>query len=120
MAEPNILAGLDNIADTQHKIDWQYFREGIEIYPLSFHDSNTPASALLRYQPGAEVPSHKHPGYEHILILSGSQQDEKGSYKKGTLLISPPGSQHSVKSKQGCIVLAIWEKAVQFNLGASD
>jgi len=53
-------------------------------------------------------------GYEHILILEGEQQDEHYIYPQGTLVISPPGTSHSVQSPQGCIVLAIWEKPVSF------
>ena len=32
----------------------------------------------------------------------------------GTLIINPPGTQHSVVSEAGCIVLAIYEKPVEF------
>ena len=32
----------------------------------------------------------------------------------GTLIINPPGTQHSVVSEAGCIVLAIYEKPVKF------
>ena len=114
MANTIILTGLEDMAEKQHQLDWQYFKEGIEIFPLSYHSNNDPASALLRYQAGAEVPSHHHPGYEHIFVLDGSQQDESGIYEKGSLLISPPGSRHSVRSESGCIVFAVWEKTVEF------
>jgi len=114
MANSITLTGLNNLIETQHQLDWQFFKEGIEILPLTYHTDGKPASALLRYQAGANVPRHKHPGYEHIFVLEGSQRDENGLYQKGSLLISPPGSYHSVTSEQGCIVLAIWEKTVEF------
>ena len=114
MVDAITLTGMDNIAEKQHELDWQYFKEGIEIFPLTYHADNKPASALLRYQAGATVAKHRHPGYEHILILEGGQQDDKGHYDKGCLLISPPGSQHSVRSEEGCIVLAIWSQTVEF------
>jgi anti-sigma factor ChrR (cupin superfamily) len=96
------------------KIAWQSFREGIVIYPFYKSKSSEASSALLKYEPGAEVPVHIHTGYEHILILSGSQEDERGIYHKGDLLINKPDSSHWVKSPDGCVVLAIWEKPVKF------
>jgi len=37
-----------------------------------------------------------------------------GSAEAGTLIINPPGTCHSVEGEAGCIVLAIYEKAVRF------
>ena len=80
----------------------------------------TPAArhaALLRYAPGARVPSHRHGGIEHILVLAGSQRDENGVYPAGTLLMSPSGSRHAVVSDDGCLVLAIWAGPLHFDAG---
>jgi anti-sigma factor ChrR (cupin superfamily) len=57
---------------------------------------------------------HEHKGYEHILILTGSQRDETGISNAGTLVINQPGTRHKVHSDAGCIVLAIYEKPVEF------
>ncbi|NDJ16406.1 cupin domain-containing protein [Myxacorys almedinensis] len=100
------------IAHHQNDLPWQPFRPGVEIYRFYEDETGASAAALLRYQPGAQVPHHSHPGFEHILVLSGSQQDQRGSYETGTLVINPPDTQHSVTSKDGCIVLVIWEKPV--------
>ena len=78
------------------------------------NNSEGSSAALLRYQPGASVPRHQHSGYEHIFILSGSQTDESATYSKGDLLVSPPGSTHSIRSEDGCMALAIWERGVVF------
>jgi len=51
---------------------------------------------------------------EYIHVLSGSQQDEKGIYPAGTVVINRTGSKHSVASPEGCVVLAIWEVPVRF------
>jgi anti-sigma factor ChrR (cupin superfamily) len=58
---------------------------------------------------------HLHQGYEHILVLSGSQRDQNGTSVAGTLTINGPGTRHSVVSEAGCIVLAIYEKPVRFD-----
>lgn len=94
-------------------VGWEPFRAGVEIVRLYTSDDGRSA-ALLRYAPGASVPLHEHPGYEHILILSGSQVDERGTHPTGTLLVNPPGSAHAVSSPDGCVVLAIWERPVKF------
>jgi biuret amidohydrolase len=97
-------------------LPWSPFRAGVEILPLSGSGiPNGAHSALLRYQPGASVPRHTHSGYEHIYVLAGSQIDDKGHYRRGDLLISPPGTSHAVSSPEGCVVLAIWEKPVVFD-----
>jgi anti-sigma factor ChrR (cupin superfamily) len=38
----------------------------------------------------------------------------KGHYRAGTLLASPPGSQHAVVSDEGCAVLAIRSAPIEF------
>jgi anti-sigma factor ChrR (cupin superfamily) len=55
-----------------------------------------------------------HEGCEYILVLEGAQEDERGVYPAGTFLVNEPGSRHSVKSPEGCTVLAIWAKPVVF------
>ena len=93
--------------------DWEAYRPGVEIRHLYQTADGGPAAALLRYQAGASVPYHEHPGYEHILVLEGAQRDERGLYPAGTLIINPPGSAHQVHSDGGCVVLVIWERAVR-------
>src|SRR5271165_4099859 len=73
-----------------------------------------PTAALVRYRERGEGPMHEHKGYEHILILAGSQRDENGTFEAGTLVINPPGTRHKASSDDGCIVLAIYEKPVRF------
>lgn len=95
-------------------VPWEPFRAGIEISRLYGDGNAGPAAALLRYQPGASVPWHRHTGYEHVLILQGAQTDLNGVHQAGTLVINPPGSRHTVLSEQGCLALVIWEKPVLF------
>lgn len=86
------------------------FREGVEISMLRKDD---PAVALLRYAPGARVPYHLHTGLETILVLDGSQSDERGTYRVGDLVLNPEGTSHSVWSTEGCVVLITWERPVK-------
>lgn len=93
---------------------WQTFREGVDILPLHGDAEQGCSCALLRYQPGAEVPRHIHMGMEFLLLLRGSQIDDRGSYSAGSFLINPADTSHHVMSEDGCVVLAIWERPVKF------
>lgn len=106
-----ILQDIWTLAERVDDLPWQPFRSGIAIHRL-YGDGTGAAAALLRYEPGAQVPHHDHSGYEHIFVLAGSQRDERGCYPAGSLVINPPGSHHSVTSEDGCLVLIIWEKPV--------
>ena len=108
------LTDLFEISKNAGAIPWQPFRDGVEIYRLYGDGVSGPTAALLRYTAAGRVPLHEHTGYEHILVLSGSQRDQNGTANAGTLTINAPGTQHSVVSEAGCIVLAIYEKPVRF------
>lgn len=106
---------LKNLNTLEYKsLDWQEFREGVSIFPIYASGVSQASSALLKYLPGASVPRHEHTGYEHIFVLEGSQEDERGIYTKGDFVVNKPGTDHWVRSVDGCVVLAIWEKPVQF------
>lgn len=109
---PFILSDVFNLAQRQAELPWQPFRPGVDIYPLA-GDGKGSTAALLRYQPGAQVPLHRHSGFEYILVLSGAQGDRCGDYPTGTFVINSPDSYHQVSSASGCIVLVIWEKPVE-------
>ena len=95
------------------------FRPGIDIRIVyGTPGSGGPAAAFLRYRPGAVLAPHEHAGHEHIFVLSGSQSDERGTYPAGTFIVNPPGSRHTVRSTDGCIVLVIWAEPVRY-LGES-
>ena len=108
------LKDLFQISEKASAIPWQPFRDGVEIYRLYGDGVSGPTAALLRYKGEAMVPLHEHIGYEHILVLSGSQRDQNGTATAGTLTINAPGTRHRVVSEAGCIVLAIYEKPVRF------
>ena len=93
---------------------WARLRNGIKILRLCGDPRTGPSVALLRYQKGAHVPTHRHPGFEVIYVLEGSQRDERGTYAAGTLVVNREGVGHSVWSDTGCLVLVVWEQPVEF------
>jgi anti-sigma factor ChrR (cupin superfamily) len=108
------LEDLFQISEWEHTLPWTPFMDGIDIYRLYGDGTSGPTTALMRFHPGARVPPHEHTGYEHILVLSGSQVDENSRAGAGTLIVNPPQTRHSVLSETGCIVLAIYERPVAF------
>jgi anti-sigma factor ChrR (cupin superfamily) len=94
-------------------LPFRELRPGVEIHIL--HEAPDGARvAILRYAPGAEVPVHRHEGYEYIYVLQGEQSDERGSYEAGSFVVNEPGMTHRVASKSGCIVLILWQRPVVF------
>ena len=99
---------------TRADLPWEPFHPGVDRHILYDCSPEGPVAALLRYQPNTKIAAHEHVGHEHILVLSGAQEDERGRYEAGTLVINPPGTRHNVRSPDGCIVLAIWQQPVKF------
>ncbi len=102
------------LSSTSSDLAWEHFRDGIEVAWLYQNGAHGPAAAYLRYAAGARVPLHWHAGYEHVLVVEGSQSDQNGCHAAGSLVINPPGSSHEVVSEAGCVVLIIWERPVVF------
>lgn len=109
-----VVAGLFSDPAAAAALPWQEFRAGIEIIWLFGTPGGGPASALLRYQPGASAPRHRHRKSEHVLVIQGSQRDAAGVYPAGTLTTNPEGSVHEVFSDDGCVALLIWEDQPEF------
>lgn len=114
LERPLIIKDIFGIVARQHELSWQPFREDVEIHWLYEDGDHGAAAALLRFKPGGKVPLHQHVGFEHIIVLSGSQTDQNGHLPTGSLMIHPPGTSHSITSEEGCIALAIYEKRVSF------
>lgn len=111
---PLEIKDLFHIADRQNEIPWTPYKKGVDIFRLYGDGITGPTAALLRYSEAGEVPMHEHPGFEHIFVLSGSQEDANGIFNAGSVVINAPGTRHKVRSEAGCIVLAIYEKPVRF------
>jgi anti-sigma factor ChrR (cupin superfamily) len=99
-------------------VGYEPLRPGIDILYLYQEEASGSSCALLKYQPGAEVPEHVHQGFEHVYVLAGEQSDERGNYRQGSFVINPPGTTHRVWSKDGCLVLIVWQRPVAFKSGS--
>lgn len=93
---------------------WEPFRPGVTAHWFYAEGHVGARAVLLRYEPGARVSAHDHPGYEHLLVLEGDQYDEDGVYPTGSFVVHPPGTRHSPGSTSGCLALLVYERAVHF------
>jgi anti-sigma factor ChrR (cupin superfamily) len=93
---------------------YEPLRPGVDALWLYREEAAGSSCAILRYQPGAEVPEHEHQGFEHVYVLAGEQSDERGTYRAGSFVINPPGTAHRVWSREGCLVLVVWQRPVAF------
>jgi anti-sigma factor ChrR (cupin superfamily) len=98
--------------DGWHRLEFGPFRQGVTIHWIRQFESDQPGVALLKYEAGSSVPRHLHQGLETILVLEGIQSDETGDYGKGSYLVNAPGTEHSVWSDTGCVVLIQWDRPV--------
>jgi anti-sigma factor ChrR (cupin superfamily) len=106
IAYPGLLAG------GWRDLAFEPFRDGIRVHWLARGGDGKPSAAILAYEPGASVPRHRHAGLETIVVLDGTQSDDGGDYAAGTLVLNPAGTEHSVWTKAGCVVLIQWDLPV--------
>jgi anti-sigma factor ChrR (cupin superfamily) len=109
-----LLTGLFGPTQDFSQYVWQPFRAGVEISRIYGDGEHGASAALLRYAPGARIPRHEHMGYEHIIVLAGSQRDARGTYEAGSCIAHAAGTGHDVVSDGGCVVLALWAAPVKF------
>ena len=105
---------IDIFARARDSVHWPVLREGVKILVLDEDSDGANRVALLRYEPGARVPEHHHPGRETIYVLEGCQEDNTGIHPAGTWISNPAGTSHSIFSPTGCLVLIHWSRPVEF------
>ena len=74
---------------------------------ILFQDQARGTTALVRFQPGAEVPLHRHQDVEQSYVLEGSIEDADGVCDAGDFVWRPSGSVHHLKSPHGALLIAM-------------
>lgn len=74
------------------------------------HAESGRATSLVKFLPGASFPPHRHGMGEEIFVLEGTFSDEYGDYPAGTYLRNPPGSIHSPRCDEGCVIFVKLEQ----------
>lgn len=91
-------------------IEWQPLDEpgvsGVYVKVLRVDaEAGRAPTILLRFDPGAAYPAHRHPGGEEIFVLEGDIRLGKDRLQAGDYLYTAPGNTHGVQSDEGCVVL---------------
>jgi len=84
---------------------WQERRPGVH-WKILWEEGEHKA-VLMRYEPGATIPRHRHTGNEQIFVLDGSVSDDTGTCTRGNYARRPLGCVHRVWSREGSLVLAV-------------
>jgi len=76
-------------------------------------------TVLLKWEPGAMLPFHRHPEIEQSWVLEGSFYDHDGICRAGQFVWRTAGSMHETHTDEGCVILAIYRKPNIFRNSAS-
>ncbi len=88
---------------------WVQARPGIRQKPFWADPVAWRSAAFSRFEPGAELPAHRHVGDELVFVIEGTLQDEAGALRPGVVGYRPDGCTHTVRSPNGATVLAfLW------------
>jgi anti-sigma factor ChrR (cupin superfamily) len=72
-------------------------------------------TSLLKFEPGAKLPTEVLKERMEIFIVEGSYSDEHGSYGTHTFIRNQPGFRHTPSSKAGCVLYV--KRRVPFQKG---
>jgi anti-sigma factor ChrR (cupin superfamily) len=93
------------------QLPWQPSQfEKIQMKVLYRNDAAGEMTVLLKWEPGAKLPFHRHPEIEQTWVLEGSFYDHDGICRAGQFVWRTPGSMHETHSDEGCVILAIYRK----------
>ncbi|MBE9122754.1 cupin domain-containing protein [Tychonema sp. LEGE 07199] len=87
-------------------VKWKaYGVPGVWIGKLSFDKKKREITCLMRLEPGASFPLHRHAASEEVFVLEGDLIVEGEVCHQGDYIHSVPGSIHSPLSEGGCLLL---------------
>jgi anti-sigma factor ChrR (cupin superfamily) len=93
------------------EMEWKPTRfERVSIKVLYEDAGRGEMTCLLKLEPGAHIPFHKHPEIEQSLVLEGSVEDHDGVAIAGDYIWRKPGSQHDNTSPAGAVLFAVYRK----------
>jgi len=91
-----------------HEIQWSPFAPGISFKPLFRDKARNTDTMLVRMEPGAHIPSHRHSQIEEIFVLSGDLRVEDQVMFAGDYCRADLESVHDQSwSETGCLFLLL-------------
>ena len=86
---------------------------GVAWKKLSFDPDRGRSTVLLRFDPGASYGTHRHPAGERYWVLEGSLEERGETWGPGTYVEHPPGSVHTPRSAEGCLLLVLLDEPIE-------
>lgn len=84
-------------AEEVDRIPWEPLRDLEGVYSKALWQSGDVVIGLIRVEPGATKPAHRHHGaHHHILIVAGSATMLGRPLSAGAYVYVPPGVPHEV------------------------
>ncbi|HET7152626.1 MAG TPA: cupin domain-containing protein [Candidatus Kapabacteria bacterium] len=86
--------------------EWEDFAPGIKAKLLFQDVASRLNTILVRLQPGAQYPHHRHVGDEQCLVLEGDLVTDTIALKAGDYIMTPHGTEHTdTHTDGGCLLL---------------
>jgi anti-sigma factor ChrR (cupin superfamily) len=90
-----------------NELGWTEFRPGLRQKRIWEDEPSGRRAMLVRFEPGALIPKHRHVGEELVFVIEGATADESGAVTAGNFSCRPNGCVHSVSSKNGATALLV-------------
>ncbi|MEG4046547.1 cupin domain-containing protein [Microcoleus sp. Pol17_C1] len=89
-----------------HDVKWKsYGVPGVSFGKLYIDKKKREITCLMRLEPGATFPLHRHAASEEVFVLEGDLIVEGEICHHGDYIRSVPGSTHSPLTRGGCLLL---------------
>ena len=88
---------------------------GVSIHFYRSDRASGHAAVMIRMEPGASYPGHRHDGPEELLVLQGGFRDERGVYRAGDYARFEAGSAHrpvALEDGPACVFFAIAHEGI--------
>jgi anti-sigma factor ChrR (cupin superfamily) len=92
-------------------ISWRpsSFATKVHVKDLGIADGR--AMQLVRYEPGARFPAHRHDGPEFIYVLEGELLHHGKRLGPGWASVAPAGtSDEDIRTETGCVFLTVYSE----------
>jgi quercetin dioxygenase-like cupin family protein len=95
--------------------DWQPSKlgTGVSVKVLRRDAETGGLTVLLRFEPGATFPAHRHPAGEEVFVVEGQVRIGRDRLSRGDYLYTEPQGVHAVSSESGGIILVMLPKPVE-------
>ena len=95
--------------------EWRPTKDGtgVSVKLLRRDNVTGAATVLLRFEPGARFPAHRHPAGEEVFVVDGEFRIGKDHLHRGDYLYTEPDGVHAVSTEGGGTLLVVLPKPVE-------